>query len=216
MGRSSINSLQATARCPRHAHAALGQHRRGERRAPAPPRADRRRGAPGSGCGQTLAPAPAGIARRSGASRGGSRLRHRAVVSSHRLVRRLDVVEEVQVISTGQDEQALRRRDPGEHLADSVRRGHDVGVAGEDQCRYVSVPGERQLHGCDTRPRVGASGWRQRYDGADPRLDVRVWQVQSSRRGCALPDRLGSRRRPVRRRQRARPTRGVGPGRGWR
>jgi hypothetical protein len=89
------------------------------------------------------------------------------------------------VIGTGQDEHALRRRDPGEHLADSVQRCHDVGVAGEDQCRYVPVPAERQLHRCDTRARVGASGWRKRYDGADPRLDV--WCVKCGPAAEAVP-----------------------------
>jgi hypothetical protein len=63
--------------------------------------------------------------------------------------------------------------------------GHDVGVAGEDQCRYVPVPGEQQPHGCDTRPRVGASSWRQRYDGADTRLDV--WCGKCGPAAEALP-----------------------------
>src|SRR2546428_14120209 len=73
---------------------------------------------------------------------------------THCLVRHLDIVDEVLVIGTSQDEHALRPRRAVEKLTYAIKRYRNVELAGQVEGGYVAAPRERELQRQNARPRT--------------------------------------------------------------
>jgi len=87
-------------------------------------------------------------------------------------VRSLDVIQEMQMIGSAQNDHPFRCRDAVEDLHHSSQGNRRVVLRNEEQSRDVTPPAEIEPHRQNARSGLGCARRRERDDSRDPRLGV--------------------------------------------
>src|SRR6266853_4491296 len=81
----------------------------------------------------------------------------------HGLVQLLDIVHEMDVIGSAQNDHLFGARRPLEYFVHTGQRKRNIVFRDQVQCRNLTTPAESELCLKNPRLRLGSPAWRERY-----------------------------------------------------